>query len=650
MMAFIDPVWESLYAGMGLLLDATLKGSLILLFAGALSVIARGLSAAVRHLVWSLALSSFLVLPLLSVVLPAIQLPVLPDSSLFQREAAMPVRRDTVISVSTMQPVETGEQENTGGLTENRVPEPVDARSRPVGDDKDRAASAPGFASLASFPWFVWAMLVWATGAIYVISRLLFEIIIIMRLTRRGKIVTDREWTRELERCRERLNLDRPVQLVESDQVSMPVTWGFHSPVILIPTESAEWPQERRRVVLLHECAHVKRGDYLHNLICQLVCALNWFNPLVWIAARRVLTESEKACDDCVINSGVEATSYAGHLLEIASALNCRGRVAITALGMAGRTGLRSRLLAILNQNSSRQALTRRVLSITTLSVITALVPLAAVKFSEQNTSSAIAPTIAALSDERSEIRKRAAWQLGEREDPLAVEALIKSLRDADPEMRAMSAWALGEIKDRRAVGPLLAALIDDDVYSREMIVLALGEIEDAIAIAALVDRLQDASQDVRSATVWALGEIARRARSERATEHHNRALNSIAAALRDSSAQVRETSAQVLGDVLESGEAPTAFESLLDSLRDGDQNVRTSVIRALGEIEDPRAIESLITILRDESPHLKREAARALGEIGDSRAVSALIAALRDQNREVRAMAIWALDEVSAP
>jgi len=512
MINIIHNDWESLYAGLGLILDATLKGSLILLIAGALTIAARDLSAAVRHWLWSLALSSFIVLPLLSSALPAIQLPVLPDDSLFQQEAIKHAQRETIRTVSTMQSGETGEQQqqNVNGLAENRIPERSDATSVSVGEHKDRKASTSSFVSLASLTWFVWTILIWAAGASFVFSRLLFEIIIILRLTRRGKTVTNREWMRELERCTKRLNLNRPLRLVESNRVSMPMTWGFLSPVILIPTKSSEWSEERRRVVLLHECAHVKRGDYLHNLICQIVCALNWFNPLVWIAAHRLLIESEKACDDCVIGSGIEATNYASHLLEIAYALKCRERVALPALQMAERTGLRSRLNAILNQKSSRRALTRRVTSITTLLALAALAPLAAVKLSEQHISSAINPMITALSDERSDIRKRAAWQLGDREDPRAVEALIKSLHDDDPEMRAMSAWALGEIKDRRAVSPLVAALTDDDIYAREMIALALGEIEDATAIEALVERLQDANQDVRSAAVWALGEIAR--------------------------------------------------------------------------------------------------------------------------------------------
>ena len=90
----------------------------------------------------------------------------------------------------------------------------------------------------------------------------------------------------------------------------MPMTWGCLPAVgplpgagarVLLPAEAEEWPEDRRRAVLLHELAHVKRRDCLSQLIAQLACAVHWFNPLIWLAGHRMLVERERACDDLAL-------------------------------------------------------------------------------------------------------------------------------------------------------------------------------------------------------------------------------------------------------------------------------------------------------------------------------------------------------------
>jgi beta-lactamase regulating signal transducer with metallopeptidase domain len=94
---------------------------------------------------------------------------------------------------------------------------------------------------------------------------------------------------------------------------------GLIVPVILLPLDAETWSAERRRIVLAHELAHVASRDCLASVIAQLAVAIHWFDPLVWLAARRLRIERELAADDQVIAKGVLASSYAEHLLALAT-------------------------------------------------------------------------------------------------------------------------------------------------------------------------------------------------------------------------------------------------------------------------------------------------------------------------------------------
>ncbi|MGQ0643175.1 MAG: M56 family metallopeptidase [Gemmatimonadaceae bacterium] len=94
-----------------------------------------------------------------------------------------------------------------------------------------------------------------------------------------------------------------------------PATIGCWRPVVLMPASFGEWTAEQTRAVLAHELAHVKRHDCLTSMLAQVVCAVQWYNPLVWLAERRMRAERERACDDRALASGVDATQYALLLL-----------------------------------------------------------------------------------------------------------------------------------------------------------------------------------------------------------------------------------------------------------------------------------------------------------------------------------------------
>jgi TonB family protein len=139
--------------------------------------------------------------------------------------------------------------------------------------------------------------------------------------------------------------------------VSSPLSFGLIRPAILLPQEARSWAETSCRAVLLHELAHIRRGDLWWNLVASLATALHWYNPLVWRLARRMRHEAELACDDTVVRHGVPASSYAAFLLDSAAA-SPNSILAGCAMNGGGRA-LRSRLKHVLDQTVPRQ-LSRR--------------------------------------------------------------------------------------------------------------------------------------------------------------------------------------------------------------------------------------------------------------------------------------------------
>src|SRR5262249_47041128 len=162
-----------------------------------------------------------------------------------------------------------------------------------------------------------------------------------------------------------------------SDQVETAFAFDTLAPAIVLPVSAEEWPDARRRAVLLHELAHIRRHDLVGHVIGALACALGWFNPFMWMAAHELRVESELASDEIVLGAGVRPSEYAQHLLDIVTTLGRRAPSA--AVAIARPNELEGRLVAILDPARHSAALSRRAIGAWTASILIAAMCIGAV-------------------------------------------------------------------------------------------------------------------------------------------------------------------------------------------------------------------------------------------------------------------------------
>src|SRR5260370_10590457 len=206
-----------------ILMSVALKSTVILVAAWLCACLLRKRSAAARHLVWTAAAVAVLALPILTMSLPALRLPIANTTTSIVFQA-----------IGSPQPATQAQ----GVVTPLGTSAPVSqAQWRP--DWKDALVA------------------VWIAGSLLALVQMLLACVTIWRVRRSAKPFRDRELSTALSQT---LGIRNPVDVLESGTGSLPMTFGILRSAVFMPSDAGAWSPERRRIVLLHELAHVRRG------------------------------------------------------------------------------------------------------------------------------------------------------------------------------------------------------------------------------------------------------------------------------------------------------------------------------------------------------------------------------------------------------
>ncbi len=321
-----------------------IKVTLVLALGLAATMMLRRRSAALRHWLLAGAIACAALMPLAEAVAPAWRLPILPAQSA------------RVAPALTLGNAPDRESVSAAGVAQVIV------------------SSSPAVFPVLRAAWLLGAglsLLLLAAG----IARLLV-------VASRARPIVDGRWVTAARVLAERCGLKRAPDILQTGHPTLLFTWGWRQPKILLPRDAATWSDERIRIVLGHELAHVRRGDWAVQLLADCVRSAYWFNPVAWVACWRLRLESEHACDDAVLRLGVAAPDYATQLLDLARLFRHSRRSLFPAPAMARPSDLERRVRVMLNERMDRSPVGRLSGWLVLLALVALTVPIAGLSLS----------------------------------------------------------------------------------------------------------------------------------------------------------------------------------------------------------------------------------------------------------------------------
>lgn len=326
------------------------------------------LSASQRHDVWGITLIVWALSPILYIKEVTWSIPMMPavpatDASRSVSDLNLPFNRiPTASSGVISSELALGESD---AKTSELVP-PAAFGTNPLRERLESKVPQGVSSFWTSLGWRQAWLALCAGGTFLLLIRLVRAQVVSTALVRSAKLVCEEKWVEDLmNRC----SISKEIRLGVCEYTSIPILIGWLRPIILLPREAQFWPTSKLESVLLHEHAHIQRSDILWLRVLNIICAVCWVQPWVWIAARRMRCLREEACDDMVIGFGKDRREYSEHLIQIAERATYPV-INVAGLGIAHSTSLGDRIIGILDQRRSRTRSSRRFQSMVCVALI----------------------------------------------------------------------------------------------------------------------------------------------------------------------------------------------------------------------------------------------------------------------------------------
>jgi beta-lactamase regulating signal transducer with metallopeptidase domain len=182
--------------------------------------------------------------------------------------------------------------------------------------------------------WLPVLVLGWLCGVVLLTLRLISGWLWVQRMKSHGAVPAGERWQHIASRLARRLHVARHIRLLESAMVEVPTVIGWIKPVVLLPASALAGLGPRQlEAILAHELAHIRRHDYLVNLLQTVVETLLFYHPAVWWLSRRIRIERENCCDDLAVSLCGDPYTYAKALTDLEELRGVRGQLVIAASG-----------------------------------------------------------------------------------------------------------------------------------------------------------------------------------------------------------------------------------------------------------------------------------------------------------------------------